>query len=154
MAAVFIRLLKNGKQNLLFFLDSGCKNKARSFLSPPTPTSKDFGAVPTFKKNKNKKQKTAAVVLGLHNPLPSSFFWACPVGMVQNCINPPTAKDNTYPAPTSQSSSVAETGGACVYACVWVATGARCHSPFHWPLQMTLGSLSLKIQVSTVILEV
>lgn len=42
----------------------------------------------------------------------------------------------------------------CVYVCVWVATGAWRHSPAHWPLQMTLVSLSLKILVSTVILQV
>lgn len=41
----------------------------------------------------------------------------------------------------------------CVYVCVWVATGAWHHSPAHWPLQMTLVSLFLKILVSTVILQ-
>lgn len=41
-----------------------------------------------------------------------------------------------------------------VYVRVWVATGAWHRSPAHWPLQMTLVSLSLKILVSTVILQV
>lgn len=70
MAAVFIRLLKNGKQNLLFFLDSGCKNKARSFLSPPTPTSKDFGAVPTLKKKQKQETKTSSSRFGFAQPPP------------------------------------------------------------------------------------
>lgn len=59
----------------------------------------------------------------------------------------------------SSSSHTAEFIGlleqvGCVYVCVWVATGAWHHSPARWPLQMTLASLSLKILVSTVILQV
>lgn len=127
-------------------LDSGCRVKARSFLSL-SPFQRAAVTTPT---------STAAAVLGGSQkpPLLSAallcehaqreWFRVLPVHL---------QKKPTAPAPGRGVQRFAGAGGG-VDVCVWVATGARRHGPGHWPLRMTLVSLSSRVLVSTVTLRV
>ena len=130
-------------------LDNGCRVKACSFPLPLSPFQRISVTIPT--------STAATVILGSQKPpllsatissehAQQEWFRIIPIHLQK--------KPTQLQLPYCGVHQFAGTGGVCICTCMGGYGGAWRHSSAHWPSQMTLVSLSLKILVSTVILQV